>query len=244
MCLVEIVINLGIDLPAVARGLTDAEQIVETPEMAEKTVARHIQTVHGGEGAVCVRKVIRRRHERDSPLDKPGAVRSRAELVPWRAADRAIGTIGVRTAGGETYGTEHADITELTGVRCPIRIRRWRQWTAIRIYNGPRRIRAGGDCRRTDSGVVPVIEVPENAIARAWRQHACIRVGALSIKIHIPQGKKERLILHDRAAHTNRAVIVIRPVWRQAGTVIGPGIRIQLGVLDIPYRRSAQLIRS
>src|SRR5262245_25978394 len=66
---VEVVVDSPVVLLAIAGGLAHAKQIVETAEATNIAVASQIQAVDARERTICIREVIRRRHQCVGPRD-------------------------------------------------------------------------------------------------------------------------------------------------------------------------------
>jgi hypothetical protein len=147
---------------------------------------------------VCIRKVIRRRHQRESPGDQAGWVLSCPEGIP-RSSDRAIGAVGIRPARRERDWTIDADVSQLSGVRASIGICRRCYGIARQIHHGSYGVsRACHD--GADSAVVPAVEVSKYSAGRAGRQHRRIGIGSLAVHHPVDQPVEERLVLHYWAA--------------------------------------------
>src|SRR5262249_7913899 len=127
-------------------------------------------------------------------LDEPGDIR----------------TIGICRRKSGWQRAEHAHVVKRSGERRVVRIDRGPHRIAELIDSSDRW--RSGFCRNLENiAALPVVEVPEDAISSARREHGCIAIAACSRKQTVPEKEEECFVLDNRSANTSRVFIQIGP---------------------------------
>src|SRR5262249_45357173 len=100
---------------------------------------------------------------------------------------------------------------------------------------------------------IPVIEVPEDTVPCAGREHDRIGSRAAIDESHIPKREEECFVLYDRPAIAARELVRIAPIrfrgfppacqWIDLSVVV-PCIRVKRAVSTKPDCRTAVLVRA
>ena len=243
----EILIDLEVDLVANTGAFANAPEVIQTARAAEPSITCRVQTVAGVE-------VVRLRHEGHGSCDEPRWVDLGAECIPCTCRGRGRADLRVRAIGfgwDVCHRTKQAEIAQDAVVCAAIRVLICEGVSSSPdsrisqgIDYGNYRSSASRKCRLLRIAIVPTVVVPEDSIPGARRQHHLVGRRPLALIVMIVKGEEERLVLHNRTAKTDRALLSVLPVRKRSGlvTIIGPAIRIQRGVLKAPYTASVKLI--
>src|SRR5205085_4625491 len=172
---------------------------------------------------------------------------SGAVWIPCRTLYDGVGTIGPRRRVHHT--AENAEIPQLAGVGCAVRIRGRPQWVSERIDGCDRRISAAGGCDLLCVSGAPTVPISEYAIPGAVGQHNRSHGVPFALDLLIPHYEEKRLILDDRTTDSSGELVPVEPgrLGRRPNAihhlfVIAPGIRVEFGVSDVPYAAAVKLI--
>ena len=142
--------------------------------------------------------------------------------------------------------TEHAGITEGAIEWRAIGVGSRRYRIALIVDGGSYWIRTVGLSDLKQIAIGPAVEIAKHPITRTGSQHLSVHIRPAGRKQSVPQRKEECLVFHNRPTNASRVLVEVCPVSSGGNglhSIVGPRVRIESAIADVPYRGSVEFVR-